>query len=63
MSLFYIKGKFDTYASQLGVGIFLASIGYMIAGITNDSTITVAPIFWILMGVGFSMNKIVKKSE
>lgn len=22
----------------------------MIAGITNDSTITVAPIFWILMG-------------
>ena len=59
----YIKGKFDTYASQLGVGIFLASIGYMIAGITNDSTITVAPIFWILMGVGFSMNRIVKKSE
>ena len=56
----YIKGKFDTYASQLGVGIFLASIGYMIAGITNDSTITVAPIFWILMGVGFSMNRIVK---
>lgn len=59
----YIKGKFDTYASQLGVGIFLASIGYMIAGITNDSTITVAPIFWILMGIGFSMNRIVKKSE
>lgn len=56
----YIKGKFDAYASQLGVGIFLASIGYMIAGITNDSTITVAPIFWVLMGVGFSMNKIVK---
>ncbi len=59
----YIKGKFDTYAAQLGVGIFLASVGYMIAGITNDSTITVAPIFWILMGVGFSMNKIAKKSE
>ena len=59
----YIKGKFDTYATQLGVGIFLASVGYMIAGITNDSTITVAPIFWILMGVGFSMNKIAKKSE
>lgn len=59
----YIKGKFDTYASQLGVGIFLASVGYMIAGITNDSTITVAPIFWVLMGVGFSMNKIAKKSE
>ena len=59
----YIKGNFDSYAAQLGVGIFLASIGYMIAGITNDSTITVAPIFWVLMGVGFSMNKIVKKSE
>ena len=51
------------YASQLDVDIFLVSIGYMIAGITNDSTITVAPICWTLMGIGIFMNGIVKKSE
>ena len=35
----------------------------MIAGITNDSMITVAPLVWILMGNGISMNRIVKKRE
>ena len=58
---FCIKGQFDTYAAQISVGIFLATIGYMIGGITNDSTITVAPIFWILLGIGFAMNKKAKQ--
>ena len=52
----YIKNKFESYSAQIGVGIFLATIGYMIGGITNDSTITVSPIFWILLGIGFSIN-------
>lgn len=55
----YTKGKCDTYSSQLGVAIFLASIEYLIVGITNDSTITVALIFWILIEIGMSMNRIV----
>ena len=52
----YGKSKFETYQEQLGVGIFLAVVAYLIAGITNDSTITVAPIFWILLGLGFGIN-------
>ena len=35
----------------------------MIAGVTNDSMITVVPIFWSLMGIGISMNRIVNKRE
>lgn len=56
----YIKSGFETYFSQVGAGIFLATIAYMIAGITNDSTIGVAPIFWILLGLGFSINQKLK---
>lgn len=57
----YIKNKFESYSAQIGVGIFLATIGYMIGGITNDSTITVSPIFWILLGIGFAMNEKIKE--
>ncbi len=28
----------------------------MIAGISNDSTITVAPVFWVLIGIGTAIN-------
>jgi hypothetical protein len=34
----------------------------MVSAITNDSTITVAPIFWSMLGVGIAMNEIVKKA-
>lgn len=57
----YVKNKFESYSAQIGVGIFLATIGYMIGGITNDSTITVSPIFWILLGIGFAMNQKIKE--
>lgn len=60
----YAKGRFDTYSSRIGLGIFLGSIGYMISGIINDSTITVAPIFWTFIGVGISINVgMIKKNK
>lgn len=57
----YLKNTLETKESQLGIAIFLGTIGYMIAGLSNDSTITVSPIFWVLMGVGFWLNKQIKK--
>lgn len=59
----YSKQKFDSYAAQVGVGVFVGSIGYMIAGLTNDSSITIAPVFWIIMGIGVTVNAMVKKEE
>jgi len=38
-----------------GVGIFCGSFGYMITQIINDSSITVAPIFWTMLGVGIAL--------
>ena len=35
----------------------------MVSSVFNDSTITVAPVFWALMGVGLAMNYQVRKKE
>nr|WP_308742780.1 O-antigen ligase family protein [uncultured Anaerocolumna sp.] len=57
----YINGKFDTYFKRVGVAIFIGVVAYMVSGISNDSTITVAPIAWALIGIGIACNYKVKE--
>ena len=53
----YIKGRFSNYYAQIGVAIFIGTIGYMFAGLANDSSITTAPYFWALIGLGIAVNQ------
>ena len=46
--------KFDLFGLA-GTGIFVGSFGYMLTQMINDSSITVAPIFWTMMGVGVAL--------
>jgi hypothetical protein len=59
----YFKATFKDYMSQIGLGIFIGTFSYMICGITNDSNISVSPIFWILLGTGFAINKIIREDN
>ena len=59
----YSKKIMDSYLAQVGVAIFVGTIGYMVAGITNDSSITVAPVFWAVMGIGIAVNTMVKNER
>ena len=52
----YIKSIFNSYYAQVGVGALVGTIGYMVCGITNDSNLSVSPIFWLLMGLGIVCN-------
>ncbi len=52
----YWKNNYDQYLSFIGVGLFAAVIGYLILGITNDSCVTVSPIFYTLVGMGLGIN-------
>ena len=52
----YIKGRFNSYYAQVGVAIFIGTISYMVTGLTNDSSITTAPVFWALIGMGIVAN-------
>lgn len=59
----YIKDSFETYLSQVGVALFAGTIGYTVSGLFNDSTITVSPVFWALIGVALAVNHLVKASK
>jgi len=47
----------------IGFACFLAVVGYLIAGVFNDSVVSVAPVFWALLGVGIGTNHLVKRRK
>lgn len=59
----YFKTNYDSFEKYIGVSYLLSAIGYLSAAIFNDSVISVAPIFWILFGMGISINKKVESIE
>lgn len=38
-------------------------IGYMAAGLTTDSVVSVAPVFWVMLGMGYAVNSIRTQGE
>lgn len=59
----YWKCAYINGIKVYGSAIFIGTISYMIMGIANDSSITVAPIFWMLMGIGISINYMIKENK
>jgi hypothetical protein len=37
----------------IGLGCFAGIVGYLGAGLFNDSVVSVAPVFWVLLGAGW----------
>lgn len=56
MKLYALKKEYNTPSIVYGTITFLGVIGYLFAGLFNDSIISVAPVFWIVLGVGVSLN-------
>lgn len=55
----YFGNNYEDFLSQVGVSVFVAIVGYLGAAFFNDSVVSVAPVFWILLGLGISINYIV----
>lgn len=55
----FIKSKFNSYLEQVGLAFFLAIINYLITCITNDSSLVVTPIMWVIIGCGIVTNKLI----
>lgn len=53
----FLKNRQETSSNiySVGFGIFIGIIGFLIISLVNDSIVTVNPIFWILLGVGYSI--------
>lgn len=62
IKIYALKDHYDS-KEAIGMATMLAIVGYMGAGFFNDSIVSVAPIFWILLGVGVSINYLVKKER
>ncbi len=62
--LLYVVDSIRLYALKreyqgnriFGAATCLGIIGYLFAGFFNDSIISVAPVFWIMLGVGIAIN-------
>lgn len=59
----YLKNNFDDFYSIVGLAIFTAICGYLGAGFFNDSVVSVAPVFWVLFGIGISINYKLKNEK
>lgn len=58
----YFKQRIDNPLVAAGFGILLGTLGYMISALANDSTITVAPVYWGLLGIGIGINHRIRTS-
>lgn len=59
----YRKATYQNGLEIIGAGVLLATFTYMIVSVLNDSTVSVAPIYWVLMGIGISVNELVKRNN
>lgn len=59
----YWKNDFSTYLSKFGVAALASVIAYLIMGLTNDSCITVAPIFFVIAGMGLGINQVLEQQR
>jgi O-antigen ligase len=62
-SKLYFKREFNDFYSIVGLAIFTSIIGYLGAGFFNDSVVSVAPVFWVLLGIGVGINYKLKNSS
>ena len=59
----YHTAAYQNGMEIIGVGLMLATFTYMIISFLNDSTVSVAPIYWVMMGMGVAVNEAVKKQH
>ena len=59
----YIRNDYSDFVSRAGVAIFVAVCGYLGAAFFNDSVVSVAPVFWVLLGLGISINYMLEQQN
>ncbi|MDD6551334.1 MAG: O-antigen ligase family protein [Lachnospiraceae bacterium] len=47
----------------LSIGAFAGILAHMAAGIANDSNVCTSPVMWVLLGLGFAINEIIKHED
>lgn len=56
IKLYAFKDNYEESSQMLGAATCLGVVGYLFAGMFNDSAVSMAPVFWIVFGVGIALN-------
>lgn len=59
----YWKREFSSMIEKIGLAAMVSVLGYLIMGLTNDSCVTVAPIFFVITGLGLGINHRVQNEK
>lgn len=59
--LIYWKESYHSFISYAGAGIFFGICGFLVSALVNDSSVSVMPMFYSLLGTGIAINMILKK--
>lgn len=59
----YFRNRFESndFAAYAGVGIFFGICGFLVTAFVNDSSVSVMPMFYTLLGTGIAINSIIKR--
>lgn len=69
--IFYICGsvrlfwrrKHFTDTEKIGFGLMIGIFSFAVAGLTNDTVVGSQNMYWILLGTGFAVNRVIHKSR
>lgn len=53
----YYRAAYTDFLTYAGAGIFFGISGFLVAGLFNDSTVSVMPMFYGLLGTGIVINR------
>lgn len=56
IKVYFNKKHYNNMLEVAGISIFFAVCVYLMMSFLNDSTVSVAPVFWVLLGTGISIN-------
>jgi len=58
----YWRRNFSEFIEFAGVGIFLGVLGFSFAALVNDSSVSVMPLFYGVLGTGIAINLMLKRN-
>ena len=59
----YRKQRYSGYLSYVGAGIFLGICGFLVSALVNDSSVSVMPMFYGLLGTGIAINMMLRNNK
>lgn len=61
LRMYYNKEKYSVL-EKFGIAFMIGTFSYMVTGLANDSTVTVAPVYWGMLGLGMATNHIARRN-